>query len=485
MEMRRGHQHILKHTWRYCCIIIILMTAFSGNLPAQDPLYTVKNGKMYIQLRKNLPESELDRFIAQFDLYHLALKRFINKGYEDSIRMAGWDIGMNTSVGFIISKPLLSSDVITDPADRINFGSKDLPLDARFPSVSNDLVRGYNRFRNKQPFVIRDSIVTFYLRNNLKARSVTLAGSFNRWDPEALSMLKTDSGWIANVQLAPGKYWYKFIIDGTWTTDADNRLNENDGLGNTNSVYYFTNTLFRLDGYTQAKKVILSGSFNNWNEDELAMEKTKEGWKLALYLADGTHTYKYIVDKNWLKDPHNPNKLPNEFDDFNSVIAIGSPHLFKLNGYTNAGSVIVAGSFNRWREDELFMKKTATGWELPYVLGPGNYEYKFIVDGKPIADPGNSIKSDKENSYLILKPNYTFHLNGFETAKQVFLAGDFNNWSPNSLAMKKEQGEWVLTVHLSPGKHLYKFIVDGNWIKDPGNKLWEESDGNSVLWIEQ
>jgi hypothetical protein len=35
---------------------------------------------------------------------------------------------------------------------------------------------------------------------------------------------------------------------------------------------------------------------------------------------------------------------------------------------------------------------------------------------------------------------------------------------------------------------LYKFIVDGKWILDPGNKLWEqnaENTGNSILWIDK
>ena len=55
-----------------------------------------------------------------------------------------------------------------------------------------------------------------------------LAGTFNNWMPEALAMKKTDSGWIALVNLEPGKHWYKFIIDGNWDIDNDNLLKEND-----------------------------------------------------------------------------------------------------------------------------------------------------------------------------------------------------------------------------------------------------------------
>ena len=138
------------------------------------------------------------------------------------------------------------------------------------------------------------------------------------------------------------------------------------------------------------------------------------------------------------------------------------------------------------------MQKTKDGWQLPYVIGAGNYEYKFIVDGNWIIDPANPLTVDNEegtkNSYLIVDPNYTFRLKGYADAKSVFLAGDFNNWSPATLVMKKDGNDWVFSVHLFTGKHRYKFIVDGNWIIDPSNKLWEENEygtGNSVIWINE
>ena len=53
--------------------------------------------------------------------------------------------------------------------------------------------------------------------------------------------------------------------------------------------------------------------------------------------------------------------------------------------------------------------------------------------------------------------------------------------------MKRIGEEWVFSVHLSIGKHLYKFIVDGKWMIDPGNPLWEDNEygtNNSVIWIQ-
>lgn len=467
------------------CFLFVMVPV---KVTAQQPvkIYTIKNGRMYIELSKSLGEPALDSFIAQFKLSELALKKFIKEGIADSIEMNGWKIDENTKELFSISKPLLSSDKINDLA-----GQMILSVADRFPSVGSGLVIGYNRFKNNAAFEVHDSAVKFFLRNNIGSKRVMLAGSFNDFSTNALPMQKTDSGWIVYIKLGPGKYWYKFIADGNWMIDENNLLRENDGEGNTNSVYYKTNTRFRLGGFTSAKKVYLAGSFNNWQPKELLLQKNATGWELPLYLADGTYTYRFVADGKWFADSANADRLPNEFGEFNSVIKIGMPYLFRLNGFTDAGRVWLTGSFNGWRKDELLMNKTANGWELPYTLGLGNYEYRFVVDRTEITDPANPVFTNQDrakgNSVLILGANYTFRLKGFQDAKAVFLAGDFNNFNATAFNMSREGNDWVCRVHLSVGKHLYKFVVDGKWIIDPGNKLWEQNQygtGNSVLWIE-
>lgn len=477
----------------YCgCVMPLISNAQIKASPPPIKIYTIKDGNMYIALSKKLSKPSLDSFIRQYTLGDLGLDRFIKTDSFGNLKKLGWTLVANDPEIFVISKPLISSKNLGDYADKISYTEKQGSEKPSFPIVSDKVVYGCNQFtKNKSLFAVKESEVTFFLKNNLQARKVMLAGSFNNWDPDALAMMRTDSGWITRVKLKPGKYWYKFVADGNWMTDNDNLLRENDGYGNLNSVYFQSNVTFKLDSFTKAKKVILAGSFNNWREKELSMIKTQHGWMLPLYLADGTHTYKFIVDGTWIPDPKNPNRLPDGNNNFNSVFFLGNPYLFKLSGFTNAKRVILSGSFNNWREDELMMKKTVTGWELPYILRPGNYEYKFIVDGKWITDPANPLTVDNEqktkNSFLVVDANYTFRLKGFATAKKVYLAGDFNGWDPASLPMKHEADGWTFSVHLSPGKHKYKFMVDGNWITDPGNKLWEQNEfgtGNSVVWIE-
>jgi 1,4-alpha-glucan branching enzyme len=490
MEMSIRFLHARWGSYLRCLLFCTL--AFVGRqLFAQNPgnRYTVKQGKMYIEINKQQKDEDLDRFINQYDLAHLSLKLFVRNNVSDSLKKAGWKIESNNSALCIISKSLNSLEDINSPAKRIALTEK--ASTTIFPTISSQVAFGYNRFRNKLAFTVKDSVVCFFLRNNLNAGKVVLAGSFNNFNPDALQMKRTDSGWIVNVRLSPGKYWYKFVIDGNWTIDSDNRSNENDGRGNTNSVYYQPNTLFKTNAFNNAKTVYLAGSFNNWQTGQLAMSRTSDGWVLPLYLSQGTHTYRYVADGRWYADPSNPDKFPNEFTEYNSVKRIGKTYLFSLKGYPQAKEVKLIGSFNNWRQYELAMTSTKDGWQIDYTLGPGNYEFKFMVDGKVVSDPANQSVSGADGvlsgSYLVLSPNYTFRLKAFNDAKTVFVAGDFNNWNPRSLMMRRENGEWVFTAHLYPGKHLYKFIVDGRWILDPVNKLWEQNEydtGNSVLWVE-
>lgn len=44
------------------------------------------------------------------------------------------------------------------------------------------------------------------------------------------------AGWVCRVELRPGKYLYKFIVDGDWMTDPGTPQMEGDGNGNNNSV---------------------------------------------------------------------------------------------------------------------------------------------------------------------------------------------------------------------------------------------------------
>ena len=58
---------------------------------------------------------------------------------------------------------------------------------------------------------------------------------------------------------------------------------------------------------------------------------------------------------------------------------------------SRAAKVYVVGDFNNWslRADPLTDTNGDGHWTLLYMLSPGLYEYKFVVDGKWIPDPQN------------------------------------------------------------------------------------------------
>ena len=213
-------------------------------------------------------------------------------------------------------------------------------------------------------------------------------------------------------------------------------------------------------------------------------------WLLPLYLREGTYAYKFIVDGQWITDPANKVTRPDGRGHENSFLGIGDTLFFTLKGFPKAEKVVVSGNFNDWNKEELSMNKTHGGWQLPYVLAMGSYEYKFIVDGKWITDPANPYtvgEGDVINSYLVVKPDYWFRLEQHSDADKAIVSGSFNNWSTTGYRMELRQGTWWFPVCLKPGKYTYKFIVDNKWIRDPSNELWEENEygtGNSVLWIE-
>jgi 1,4-alpha-glucan branching enzyme len=53
-----------------------------------------------------------------------------------------------------------------------------------------------------------------------QAKRVSLAGNFNNWNTRQLGAKKDSSGnWSVRLSLKPGRYEYKFFVDGSWVND--------------------------------------------------------------------------------------------------------------------------------------------------------------------------------------------------------------------------------------------------------------------------
>jgi chromosome partitioning protein len=67
------------------------------------------------------------------------------------------------------------------------------------------------------------------------------------------------------------------------------------------------------------------------------------------------------------------------------------------------------------------------------------------------------------------------------TANSVGIAGDFNNWSPETARMTADTaGNFRTKLNLAPGRYRYRLVVDGNWQHDPHNTNTEPNPFGGV-----
>ena len=133
-----------------------------------------------------------------------------------------------------------------DSPDRVLFELSD---EAGLPptGMSNELdaiVEGYDRLtapesdkkeKKPAPDQIRNVRVRY---TSTSAAEVSIIGSFNNWEPGATPMKReAKGGWTANVQLRPGRYAYKLLVNRKQKiVDPSNPVTEPDGFGGRNSV---------------------------------------------------------------------------------------------------------------------------------------------------------------------------------------------------------------------------------------------------------
>lgn len=160
----------------------------------------------------------------------------------------------------------------------------------------------------------------FKLNGYNDSKKVILAGSFNKWNEDLFEMNKVEDGWELTLEIKPGAYQYRFIVDGKWMMDPNSSEKVENEFGEYNSVIDIKKAItFTLYDNLKAESVVLAGSFNNWSESDLKMNKTDIGWTYTLWLSGGKHHYKFIVDNNWIVDPDNPVKEHDENGNINSV----------------------------------------------------------------------------------------------------------------------------------------------------------------------
>jgi hypothetical protein len=95
--------------------------------------------------------------------------------------------------------------------------------------------------------------------------------------------------------------------------------------------YLQINKLGLWSSHAYSSRAYVTGSFNNWKQDEFRIENFSREYDeflgIRLSLPEGKHLYKFIVDGKWLLDPHNKLTEADEHGNLNSVVVI-----FPLSG---------------------------------------------------------------------------------------------------------------------------------------------------------
>jgi len=76
-----------------------------------------------------------------------------------------------------------------------------------------------------------------YAPGNPNIEQVSVAGTFNGWDPELTTMTRRGDVWVVQILLPPQTYEYMFVEDGErWVTDPLAVQTRDDGFGRKNAV---------------------------------------------------------------------------------------------------------------------------------------------------------------------------------------------------------------------------------------------------------
>lgn len=77
-----------------------------------------------------------------------------------------------------------------------------------------------------------------------------------------------------------------------------------------------------------------------------------------------------------------------------------------------------------------------------------------------------------------------------DPGSEVYVSGSFNDWKENDRTKRLKEGPdgiYSARVFLPPGRHEYKFIINGTWSVDPACQEWTANglgSINSIVTVE-
>ncbi len=95
----------------------------------------------------------------------------------------------------------------------------------------------HNKNHDNAPNVGPQLVPVHFEFTHPTALSVSVAGCFNHWKPEAKSLHPAGNGrWVKETMLPPGTYEYCLVVDGEWMPDPLAKDYVSNPFGGRNSV---------------------------------------------------------------------------------------------------------------------------------------------------------------------------------------------------------------------------------------------------------
>ena len=136
------------------------------------------------------------------------------------------------SVGFREASSAGQSLIAHDPASR---GAQSyLALTDEVLRIEPRVLDPQQFFQQARDFVRRVAVSL----DHPSAREIYIAGDFNDWKttPQSALTKMPDGQWVTELDLPPGRYRYKFIVDGQWIEDPNNPHRAANAFGTTDSL---------------------------------------------------------------------------------------------------------------------------------------------------------------------------------------------------------------------------------------------------------
>jgi hypothetical protein len=151
----------------------------------------------------------------------------------------------------------------------------------------------------------------------------------------------------------------------------------------------------------------------------------------------------------------------------NSPRFLGGERVARERGLIGRGWVSKIGSHPIWptrRQSDKFSRAR--------VLNSAKLANRGRIATVAVKRPCSKEEQSLESTSIMVKQSKTTKEQTFRftapDARSVLLVGDFTQWQKQAIPLRKDKkGVWTTSVELAPGKHIYRFIVDGEWRDDP------------------